>query len=165
MKSRKTWWSVIAMLAIFSMVIAACQPAAAPTEPPVAETEVMTEEPAEGEMPFEGETVTIFTAAGEEQLRVFEQNFVDFEARTGIDVVGEGSPDFETLSVVRYVIRDEGPGFDRANLVDPTAPENVCVATGRGLFLIRTFMDRIEHNETGNEIILTKTAPPPGPAG
>jgi len=71
----------------------------------------------------------------------------------------------ETLSVVRYVIRDEGPGFDRANLVDPTAPENVCVATGRGLFLIRTFMDRIEHNETGNEIILTKTAPPPGPAG
>jgi alpha-glucoside transport system substrate-binding protein len=101
MKSRKTWWLVIAMLAIFAMVIAACQPAAAPTEPPVAETEVMTEEPVEGEMPFEGETVTIFTAAGEEQLRVFEQNFVDFEARTGIDVVGEGSPDFETLSVVR----------------------------------------------------------------
>lgn len=98
MKSRHTLWLVIAVLAIFAMVLSACQPAAAPTEEAPAATEAP---PAEEEMPFAGETVTIFTAAGEEQLRVFEENFVEFEERTGIDVVGEGSPDFETLSVVR----------------------------------------------------------------
>ncbi|HEY5574102.1 MAG TPA: ABC transporter substrate-binding protein, partial [Anaerolineales bacterium] len=116
MKSRKTWWSVIAMLAIFSMVIAACQPAAAPTEPPVAETEVMTEEPVEGEMPFEGETVTIFTAAGAEQLEVFMQNFVEFEERTGIDVVGEGSGEFEVLAVARA---EAGDAYDIMNFPQP----------------------------------------------
>jgi alpha-glucoside transport system substrate-binding protein len=52
-------------------------------------------------VPLEGATVTIFTAAGEEQAIVFEQNFVGFEERTGIDVVVEGSPDFESLAVVR----------------------------------------------------------------
>ena len=98
MKSRHTLWLVIAVLAIFAMVLSACQPAAAPTEEAPAATEAP---PAEEEMPFAGETVTIFTAAGADQLRVFEENFVEFEERTGIDVVGEGSPDFETLSVVR----------------------------------------------------------------
>ena len=98
MKSRHTLWLAITVLAIFAMVLSACQPAAAPTEEAPAATEAP---PAEEEMPFAGETVTIFTAAGEEQLRVFEENFVEFEERTGIDVVGEGSPDFETLSVVR----------------------------------------------------------------
>jgi alpha-glucoside transport system substrate-binding protein len=99
MKSRHALWLVMAVLAIFAMVMSACQPAAAPTE----EAPVATEAPAGGEeeMPFAGETVAIFTAAGEEQLKVFEENFVEFEERTGIDVVGEGSPDFETLSVVR----------------------------------------------------------------
>ncbi len=61
-------------------------------------------------------TVTIFTAAGEEQAKVFEQNFVDFEARTGIDVVVEGSPDFETLAVVRS---EAGDPYDILNFPQP----------------------------------------------
>ncbi len=71
----------------------------------------------------------------------------------------------ESPTLVRYVIVDEGPGFDRSTLLDPTVPENISVVTGRGLFLIRSFMDRVEHNEKGNEITLTKIASPERPSG
>ena len=40
-------------------------------------------------------------------------------------------------------VRDEGCGFDPAGLPDPLAPENVLKSTGRGIFLIRSFMDEI----------------------
>lgn len=55
-----------------------------------------------------------------------------------------------------FVIRDEGEGFDPESLPDPTDPANLGRASGRGLLLIQTFMDRIEHNERGNEITLIK---------
>ena len=55
-----------------------------------------------------------------------------------------------------FVIRDEGPGFDVSALPDPTDPENMCKASGRGLLLIRTFMDEATHNATGNEIRLVR---------
>jgi CheY-like chemotaxis protein/anti-sigma regulatory factor (Ser/Thr protein kinase) len=53
-----------------------------------------------------------------------------------------------------YVIRDEGNGFDPAALPDPTDPANMEKASGRGLLLIRTFMDRVTFNEVGNEITM-----------
>jgi CheY-like chemotaxis protein len=55
-----------------------------------------------------------------------------------------------------YVIRDEGPGFNPASLPDPTDPSNLERVFGRGLLLIRTFMDEVYHNETGNQITLIK---------
>jgi CheY-like chemotaxis protein/anti-sigma regulatory factor (Ser/Thr protein kinase) len=55
-----------------------------------------------------------------------------------------------------YVIRDEGPGFDPAALPDPTDPANLERASGRGLLLIRTFMDDVRHNAPGNQITLVK---------
>jgi anti-sigma regulatory factor (Ser/Thr protein kinase) len=55
-----------------------------------------------------------------------------------------------------YVIRDEGPGFDPSKLPDPTDPSNLVRVSGRGLLLIRTFMDEVHHNEIGNEITMTK---------
>jgi alpha-glucoside transport system substrate-binding protein len=64
----------------------------------------------------EAAEVTIFTAAGEEQLRVFEENFIGFEERTGIDVLFEGSPDFETLAVVRS---EAGDPYDILNFPQP----------------------------------------------
>jgi len=54
------------------------------------------------------------------------------------------------------VIRDEGPGFDPTSISDPTEPENLERVSGRGLYLIWTFMDRVRHNESGNEITLVK---------
>jgi CheY-like chemotaxis protein len=55
-----------------------------------------------------------------------------------------------------YVIRDEGPGFDPTTLPDPTDPANLEKVSGRGLLLIRTFMDEVHHNKTGNEITMIK---------
>jgi CheY-like chemotaxis protein/anti-sigma regulatory factor (Ser/Thr protein kinase) len=56
----------------------------------------------------------------------------------------------------RYIIRDEGAGFDQARLPDPTDPENLLRPSGRGLTLIRTFMDEVMFNDTGNEITMIK---------
>jgi CheY-like chemotaxis protein/anti-sigma regulatory factor (Ser/Thr protein kinase) len=55
-----------------------------------------------------------------------------------------------------YTIRDEGPGFDPATLPDPTDPANLEKPSGRGLLLIRTFMDEVRYNPAGNEITMVK---------
>jgi CheY-like chemotaxis protein/anti-sigma regulatory factor (Ser/Thr protein kinase) len=55
-----------------------------------------------------------------------------------------------------FLIRDEGNGFDPNTLPDPTDPINLGKVSGRGLLLIQTFMDRVEHNPKGNEITMTK---------
>lgn len=56
----------------------------------------------------------------------------------------------------RYVIRDEGPGFDPAELPDPTDPANIERPCGRGLLLMQTFMDQVNYNEAGNEVTMIK---------
>lgn len=55
-----------------------------------------------------------------------------------------------------YVVRDAGPGFNPQDVPDPTDPANLERASGRGLMLIRTFMDEVRHNERGNEITMIK---------
>lgn len=55
-----------------------------------------------------------------------------------------------------FVIRDEGVGFDPSSLPDPTDPVNLEKASGRGLLLMRTFMDEVEYNEIGNVVTLMK---------
>jgi len=57
---------------------------------------------------------------------------------------------------VSYSILDEGPGFDWSLVPDPRNPENLLKPSGRGLMLIRTFMDEVTFNESGNEIAMTK---------
>jgi CheY-like chemotaxis protein len=54
------------------------------------------------------------------------------------------------------VVTDEGPGFDPTRLPDPTDPANLEKPGGRGLFLIRTFMDEVRFNTAGNEITIIK---------
>ena len=53
-------------------------------------------------------------------------------------------------------IKDEGKGFDPAKLPDPTDPENLLKDSGRGVYLMRVYMDEVKHNvtETGTETIL-----------
>ncbi|QEG20169.1 ATP-binding response regulator [Mariniblastus fucicola] len=53
-------------------------------------------------------------------------------------------------------VSDEGSGFDPATIPDPRTPENLHRVCGRGLFLIRNFMDQVAHNATGNQITMTK---------
>ena len=49
-------------------------------------------------------------------------------------------------------VTDEGRGFDPEAILDPTLPANRLRAGGRGLFLIRKLMDRVEFNDRGNSI-------------
>jgi CheY-like chemotaxis protein len=56
----------------------------------------------------------------------------------------------------RYTIRDEGPGFNPADLPDPTDPANIERPCGRGLLLMQTFMDAVKYNPTGNEVTMIK---------
>lgn len=55
-----------------------------------------------------------------------------------------------------FVVRDEGPGFDPSELPDPTDPENLEKVSGRGLLLMRTFMDDVSFNATGNQVTMVK---------
>lgn len=55
-----------------------------------------------------------------------------------------------------FVIRDEGPGFDVRTLPDPTDPENLEKASGRGVLLMRAFMDEVMYNDTGNQVTMVK---------
>jgi len=64
-----------------------------------------------------------------------------------------------TRDEARFVIRDEGPGFDVSKLPDPSDPANLEKPSGRGILLIRTFMDEAIHNERGNELTLVKKRP------
>lgn len=56
-------------------------------------------------------------------------------------------------------VRDEGNGFDPATLPDPLAPENILKSSGRGIFLIRSFMDEMTLQrapEGGMEVVMVK---------
>jgi CheY-like chemotaxis protein len=56
----------------------------------------------------------------------------------------------------RFVIRDGGPGFDVSAAPDPGDPAVLEREEGRGLMLIRTFMDEVTYNDLGNEVTLVK---------
>lgn len=60
----------------------------------------------------------------------------------------------EGLSIV---VSDEGPGFNFDNLPDPTAPENLEMEHGRGVFLMRALADNIEFENNGSSVNLTFT--------
>jgi serine/threonine-protein kinase RsbW len=56
-------------------------------------------------------------------------------------------------------IRDQGEGFDPENLADPLSPENMLKSSGRGIFLMRSFMDDISLRrvpEGGMEVRMVK---------
>jgi serine/threonine-protein kinase RsbW len=55
-------------------------------------------------------------------------------------------------------IKDQGKGIDLNAIPDPLAPENLLKTSGRGIFLIRSFMDEVQINPSaaGTEIKLIK---------
>ena len=60
-------------------------------------------------------------------------------------------------------VRDEGCGFDPSTLADPRAQENLLKSTGRGILLMRSFMDEMTFQrapEGGMEVRMVKRADP-----
>jgi serine/threonine-protein kinase RsbW len=56
-------------------------------------------------------------------------------------------------------VRDEGCGFDPGELADPLAPENLLKTSGRGIFLMRSFMDEMTFQRSaqgGMEVRMVK---------
>ena len=63
-------------------------------------------------------------------------------------------------------IADEGTGFDPTNVPDPLAAENILRGSGRGIFLIKAFMDEVHFRQLhpGTELTLIKHRAPAQPA-
>jgi len=62
-------------------------------------------------------------------------------------------------------VRDQGDGFDPEDVADPLAPENLLKGSGRGIFLIRSFMDEMvlqRAPEGGMEMRMVKRVQPAG---
>lgn len=85
-------------------------------------------------------------------------NEEDPEKRVRVDVtVRDGE--------IKAQVTDQGPGFDPRDVPDPTAPENVTKAGGRGLFLMRELLDEVHFNQEGNSVTLVLRLESRGEAG
>ena len=54
------------------------------------------------------------------------------------------------------VIRDEGRGFAPHDVPDPTTPERLRIPNGRGIMLIRAYMDEVDFRDDGRELRVVK---------
>jgi serine/threonine-protein kinase RsbW len=59
---------------------------------------------------------------------------------------------------VSIVVKDEGKGFDIDNVPDPTAPENIGPAHGRGIHVMKALMDEVDFEEGGVVVHMRKSA-------
>jgi len=57
---------------------------------------------------------------------------------------------------LKIIVSDEGEGFDPGDVSDPTLSENLDRPYGRGIMLIRSYMDDVSYNSKGNTIIMVK---------
>ena len=64
-------------------------------------------------------------------------------------------------STVTIRVEDEGEGFDPTEIPDPTDPENLLRPSGRGIFYMRQFMNRVDFRPTaagGTAVVMVSTA-------
>jgi serine/threonine-protein kinase RsbW len=83
--------------------------------------------------------------------------FVEFST---VNAAGDNAGNAKAVLTIR--VRDQGPGFDPDTVADPLAPENLLKASGRGIFLIRSFMDEVQLRsapEGGMEVRMVKRVP------
>lgn len=71
-------------------------------------------------------------------------------ARRSVRLSIDGSRDGAKITIA-----DDGQGFDPLAVPDPTLPENLARAHGRGLLMMRTFFDDVRFNKLGNVVTLT----------
>lgn len=95
-----------------------------------------------GNLALEGEAAQMNTLAKEEWAVA-----ADKKVHVTISVTPE---------VIRIGIRDEGAGFKPDEVVDPTLPQTIEEKHGRGMLLMRAFVDEVRYNDAGNEVTLIK---------
>ncbi|HEY0004633.1 MAG TPA: ATP-binding protein [Pyrinomonadaceae bacterium] len=135
----------------------------------------MTEEKTELELPSRVEAISQAANAAAE---VVQRLGLGEEAAFGIDMAireavtnavlhGNGQDETKMVGLAFVVtperleitVRDQGEGFDPADVPDPTDPRNLLKASGRGIFFMRTFMDTVEwsrHPQGGTLVRMSK---------
>ena len=89
------------------------------------------------------------------------------EAITNAMVHGNKEDEAKTVEVtlnclgheLEIEVKDQGEGFDPTSIPDPTDPANILKTSGRGIFLMRTFMDEVQWSmrpEGGTTVRMTK---------
>jgi serine/threonine-protein kinase RsbW len=80
---------------------------------------------------------------------IIHGNKCNLDKKVYIDVVIENED-------IVITVKDEGDGFDPANVPDPTEPQNLLKDSGRGVYLMKVYMDELKYNATpkGMETIL-----------
>ncbi|HSR18224.1 MAG TPA: ATP-binding protein [Ignavibacteriaceae bacterium] len=80
---------------------------------------------------------------------IIHGNKKNTDKKVKIDVSAEGH-------ILKITVKDEGIGFDPSLIPDPTKPENLLKDSGRGLYLMKVYMDDIKFKITpdGTETIL-----------
>ena len=79
------------------------------------------------------------------------------------DPIKQVGASFEnTGAALRIIITDQGKGLDPATIPNPLAPENLLRGSGRGIFLMRSFMDEVHFRQLqpGLELTLVKQLAP-----
>lgn len=61
---------------------------------------------------------------------------------------------------VEITVEDQGPGFDRRHIPDPTSEENLCRPNGRGILLIESYMTKVSWEQGGRRVRMVKQATP-----
>ena len=61
-----------------------------------------------------------------------------------------------TPTLTEITIEDEGPGFDRKSVPDPTLEENLDKCSGRGILLMEAYMNRVEWSRGGRRVHMVK---------
>jgi serine/threonine-protein kinase RsbW len=61
-----------------------------------------------------------------------------------------------TAKRAQITIEDEGPGFDRSDIPDPTAGHNLDKPSGRGILLIEAYMDGVQWSRGGRRLKMVK---------
>lgn len=58
--------------------------------------------------------------------------------------------------LITIEVEDEGDGFDHNELPDPTDSSHIMRNSGRGVYLIKKLMDKVDFNAKGNKIVMVK---------
>ena len=84
-----------------------------------------------------------------------------YDSSKNVTASFEATPESLTIRIA-----DQGAGLDPATIPDPLAPENILRGSGRGIFLIRAFMDEVHFRQLhpGTELTLIKHRAPVSPS-